>query len=467
MSINLEQLSILIESSENEHLEFKEAKSNFDFEELIRYCVALSNEGGGNLILGVTDKHPRKIIGSLAFPNMEKTKSAIYDHLHLKISVTEIEHFDGRVIVFEIPPRPPGLPLHYIGAYWMRSGSSLVPMTQDMLKNIFNETGLDFSSEICSDITIDDLSKDAIDIFRKKWHQKSMKKIILEYPIEQLLSDAELIIDNKITYSALILLGKQEAISKHLPQAEIVYEYRNSEAAGAAQQRIELKQAFLAIYDVVWNTIDLRNDLQHFHEGFFVHDIRTFNEKVIREAILNAVAHREYRLPGSIFIRQYPKRIEIISPGGFPAGVTEKNILWKQHPRNRRISESFAKCGLVERAGQGMNTIFEECIKESKPRPTFWGTDDYQVCLTLSGLIEDPNFIKFLEKIGSENLAQFSTLDFMLLDTIKREIELDKQLRDRIPRLIDLGIIEGLGHKKGRKYILSRKYYDFVGKKGI
>src|SRR5450759_4337273 len=113
--------------------------------------------------------------------------------------------------------------------------------------------------------------------------------------------------------------------------------------------------------------------------------VATFNEVVIREAILNAVSHRDYRLGGSVFIRQFARRIEIVSPGGFPPGITPENILFRQAPRNRRVAEVLAKCGLVERSGQGMNRIVENAIRESKRQPDFSGTDEYQVSLKLSG----------------------------------------------------------------------------------
>ena len=92
-----------------------------------------------------------------------------------------------------------------------------------------------------------------------------------------------------------------------------------------------------------------RNDIQHFQEGLFVLDIPTFSERVVRESVLNAVSHRDYQLGGSVFIRQHPRRLILESPGGFPVGITEQNILDRQLPRNRRITDIFAKCGLVEK----------------------------------------------------------------------------------------------------------------------
>ena len=104
----------------------------------------------------------------------------------------------------------------------------------------------------------------------------------------------------------------------------------------------------------------------------------------VREAILNAVSHRDYRHPGSVFVRQYPRRLEIVSPGGFPTGITPDNIIDKQFPRNRRIAETFLRCGLVERAGQGANRMLVEAVRDSKPLPDYSRSDEHEVFLSLA-----------------------------------------------------------------------------------
>jgi len=108
--------------------------------------------------------------------------------------------------------------------------------------------------------------------------------------------------------------------------------------------------------------------------------------------------------------------------------------------------------------------MFEECIKESKPAPDFSDTDDYQVSLTLRGDIQDPLFLQFLEKIGQEILATFTTKDFLLLDYLHKEEPVPSEFADRLSRLFDLGVIERAG--KG-KYILSKRFYALAGKKGV
>lgn len=459
----LAQLKKWLRSPETENLEFKQASRQFDSEKLTRYCVALANEGGGKLILGVTDRQPRRIVGTSVFTNIGKVKAQLLDRLHLRIDVDEISAPDGRVVVVHVPTRPIGRPIEYRGAYWMRSDEALVPMTPEKLQQVFAEAEPDFSAQNCKEAAFSDLDLQAIEVFRKRWHRKSGNDELLHSTPEQLLEDAELISEGQITYAALILFGTHKTLGRFLAQAEIIFEYRSRETSLPYQQRKEYRQGFFLYYDALWDTINLRNDEYQYQDGLFMLTVPSFNELVIREAILNAVCHRDYRHAGSVFIRQYPAKIEIVSPGGFPPGITAENILWKQNPRNRRIAEVFAKCGMVERSGQGANRMFEFCARESKHPPDFTGTDDYEVFLTLYGKVQDPRFLTFLEKIGRERQVSFDATDFIVLDLINRDQKLPQWARERVPALLKSGVIERLG----RKHILSRKFYEFVNKKGV
>ena len=464
--MTIEQLEEIMTSKEGEHLEFKEARKNFHFETLVNYCAALSNEGGGKIIFGVTDKRPRRVVGSQAFEQPERTRAGLIEQLHLNIDFSIVNHPNGRVLIFFIPTHSIGNPVNYKGIYWQRKGDSLIAMSEDRLRNIFAEAGNDFSADICASATMDDLDSVAIENLRKRWIIKSVNQSLANLTQEQLLNDAEALVDGDLTYAALILFGSRKALGRHLAQAEVVFEYRASDASGPAQQRKEFRQGFFSFYDELWNLINLRNDIQHFQSGLFILDIPTFSERVVREAVLNAVSHRDYQLGGSVFVRQYPRRLVLESPGGFPVGITKKNILDRQLPRNRRIADIFAKCGLVERSGQGMNLMFELSIKESKTTPDFTGTDQYQVVLNLNGKVQDPRFLKFLDKVGRETLELFSTDDFLLLDYIHKEKKVPEKFENRLQLLVDKGVIERYGRGRGVKYILSRQYYDMVDEKG-
>jgi len=167
---------------------------------------------------------------------------------------------------------------------------------------------------------------------------------------------------------------------------------------------------------------------------------------------------------GSIFRRQYPRRLEIVSPGGFLPGVTPANILDRQTPRNRRLAEACARCGLVERSGQGVNMMFEQCILESKAKPDFSGSDEYQVSVSLPGEIQDEDFLRFLERVGDERLAHFTTQDLILLDLVHRELPVPDELRPRLKTLAGTGVIEARG---AGRYRLSRGFYRSSDQKGV
>lgn len=386
------------------------------------------------------------------------------ERLHIRVDFHILEEEGKRVLVFEVQPRPVGMAVLDKGTAWWRSGDSLVNMPMDVMRGIFAESGHDYSADVCERAGFADFDSVAIENFRQRWIAKSGNASLAALSPEQLLRNAEVITRDGVTYAALILFGTHEALGRFLSQAEVVFEYRATEASCPAQQRQDFRQGFFSFYDRLWKLINDRNDRQHYQDGLFVLDVPTFDERIVREALLNAVSHRDYQLGGSVFIRQYPKRLVVDSPGGFPPEITLKNILDRQSPRNRRIAEVLSRCGLVERSGQGMNLMFELSIRQAKALPDFAGTDAFHVQVTLDGLVQDPKLLTMMERIGQEALKCFSTSDFLVVNAVFREQPIAETLRNRIPNLLDLGVIERAG--RGR-FILGRKYYAAIGERGV
>ena len=408
----------LLSAPEGNHFEFKEAKNRYDFEEAVKYCCALSNCGGGKFVLGISDKRPRKAVGSKAFEQPERTRKGLMEKLRVHVDFKLYEYNGNRILVFEIESRPMGLPIQADGITWWRDGDSLVPMPEDVRRRIYMEVKPDFSSEICPEVTLSDLDSGAIKKFRKKWRGHSGNKRITSLTDEQLLRDCGAITDKGVTYAALILFGKREIIRSKLPHADVVFEYRSKESAGPAAQREEFGEGFFNYFDRIWDLVNLRNDEQHYRDGFFRHPISTFNEDVVREAVLNAVSHRDYRLGGSIFVRQYQNRLVVESPGGLPHGITFENILDRQNARNKLIADIFRLCGLVERSGQGMNLIYEMAIKDAKPLPDFSGSDAFFVMLTLRGKVINSEMLDFIKRTDEELLDAMTIDDYLSLASL-------------------------------------------------
>ena len=462
---SVEQIAQWLTEPEGKRIEFKSALNNFHFEKLVDYCVALANEGGGKIILGVTDRRPREIVGTNAFAEPGRTEAGLYDRLLRRVPIEETKYQGTRVLIVHVPGRLPGTAWQHNGRYLRRAGDDVVPIPDHELRLMHAETGPDYSAEV-SKAALSDLSPPAIAEFRHRWARKTANARVAEWSDEQLLTNAELLVDGRPNIAALVLFGTREALGRHLAQAEIVFEYRSSEASGPAQDRIEFREGFFLFYDILWQRINQRNDRQSYQDGLFRYDIPTFDETAVREALLNAVAHRDYRLGGSIFLRQFPRRLEVISPGGFPPGITPDNILDQQNPRNRRLAEALARCGLIERSGQGMNLMVEAAIRQSKPLPNFAGSADHEVRLTLEGTVQDAAFLRFLERVGEERLRSFSTHDFLVLDTLRQEKPLSVTLSARLPALVEAGVVESHGRGRGARYLLSRGLYAAIGKKG-
>lgn len=466
MPTSLEQLQRWLDEPEGTRLEFKEAKQRFDIELLLKYCVALANEGGGRMVLGVSDARPRQVVGTQALGEPGRTEAGLFERLGQRVAVEELHPPGGRVVIVHVPGRLPGTAWHVDGRYFQRAGDSLVPLSGDELRRMLNDGAADFTAQACPHASLSDLSSGSLALFKQRWARRSNDARKSAWSDEEALTNAELLADGQLTYAALILFGKPASVGRHLAQAELVFEYRSSDASGPAAFREEYREGFFGWLDRIWTAIQLRNERQSYQDGLFRVEVLTFDEISIREAILNAVAHRDYRSSASIFVRQFPQRLEVVSPGGFPPGITEANVLDQQNPRNRRLAEALGRCGLIERSGQGVNLMFEAAIRQGKPLPSFHGTGPHEVRLTLDGQVRNPAFVRFLERIGEQQLRSFSTHDFLALDAIDREKPLSEPLKARLPALEAAGAVERIGRGRGSRYVLSADLYASMGSPG-
>jgi predicted HTH transcriptional regulator len=159
---------------------------------------------------------------------------------------------------------------------------------EERRKAVYGNDSRQYSAETHPNAVMSDLNPALIDQFRAMWLRKSGKGALSGLSPQELLEDAGLTQDGKLTVAALTFMGTRTAMRRYLAQAEVIFEYRSNEASLAFQQRIEYCEGFLGILDSLWTTLNLRNETLHYREGLFVGDIPAFNESVVREAILNA-----------------------------------------------------------------------------------------------------------------------------------------------------------------------------------
>ena len=437
---------------------------------ILGYVIALCNEGGGSLVIGMEDAYPHKVVGTKQNEgSIGQLESDIYRDTEIRPHVYELyenpELKQGRVLVIDVPSRPIGVIFKFEDVPLMRVGEELKPMSDEVYLKIIQEKEPDFSQQICKEATIDDLDEQAIDILRHKYATKQNNPSFLTLPKEQILSDLDLIVGEKVTNAAIILVGKKEAIKRFLPQAAIMLEYRNTENQIPFDNRSKYDQPFYIMIDQLWHDIDLRNGKFPVKEGPYIFDIPYFNEEVIREAVNNAIAHRDYRKESEIVIKQYPQKFVISNAGGFPLGVTLDNLLTvSSTPRNRLLADVLSKTGIVERSGQGIDKIFKNTISEGKQKPDYSQSDRFHVELALSAVIKDRAFALFIESEQAQlpEEQKLSVFEIMALANILED-KTNEVNKATIESLLRRGLIEKHGKTKGTYYILSKNYYDFAG----
>ena len=134
---DIDRLRQYLAENESRQLEFKRATTQFDSTKLMRYCCALSCEGGGKMVFGVSDD--KQVVGTQAFADPAKTEHDIHNRIGLRCTFETLQADGKRVLILHIPRSVVGHPTSYEGRYWMRSGESLAPMSPERLRELLNE----------------------------------------------------------------------------------------------------------------------------------------------------------------------------------------------------------------------------------------------------------------------------------------------------------------------------------------
>lgn len=363
--------------AESEHLEFKEAKQQFDTTRLIRYCAALANEGGGHLVLGVSDSAPRRVVSTRAFPSeaaLNEIKARIVDKLHLRVDVSELEHPDGRVLVFEVPSRPHGQAVSFEGAYLMRAGEDTTAMTPDKLKRIFAEDYQEWFSRPAR------RGGSADDVVALLDTQTYFDLVGIPYPthrdavLERLGSEGLIQKSGAgwtITNLAAILLAKRldafsPALARKAPRV-VIYE-------GANKLRTRQEQTGTRGYAVAFEGlveyVHSSAPQNRFVEEALREEVKMFPRQALRELIANALVHQDFQESGtSVMIELFEDRVEISNPGVPPVPV--ERFIDEYRSRNERLADLMRRMGICEEKGSGIDKVVGAAEAYQLPAPDF------------------------------------------------------------------------------------------------
>lgn len=360
-------------ASEHPRLEFKEAKRQFDNRKLYEYCVAIANEGGGYLILGVADKPPRPVVGTQAFRNPVAMAEKLFEAVGFRVDIEEVTHPEGRVLVFHIPSRPRGTAYHLEGKYLMRSGEALVPMSEDKLRHIFAEGQPDW---------LEGHSKVGLDgqaIVELLDTQAFFELLKLPYPrerdgvIERLLS--ERLVDETeggcaIRRLGALLLAKRfedfPDLSRKAPRVVVYTETSKAET--------RLDQTGTKGYAVGFQGL-VRFVMAQLPQNEVIEDalrkeVKLVPEVAIRELVANALIHQDFTIGGaSVMVEVYSNRVEISNPGE-PVVPVERFIDGYQS-RNERLADLMRRMGICEEKSSGIDRVVQAAEVYQLPAPDF------------------------------------------------------------------------------------------------
>ncbi len=362
---------------ETEQLEFKEAKQQFDTTKLLRYCVALANEGGGHLVLGVSSKPPRRVVGTRAFPSeqaMNDIKARIVDKLHVRVDIHEVNHAGGRVLVFAIPSRPVGQAVHFDGAYLMRAGEDLVAMTPDMLKRVFAEGEQDWFSRAARP----DASPD--DVIALLDTQTYFELLDLPYPtsrdgvLERLESEgfiSRTALGWKITNLAAILLAKRlDAFSPALARKAPRFVIYEGSSKLRTREDLPGTKGYAVGFKGLVDFVHSSAPQNRFVEEAVREEVKMFPKQALRELVANALIHQDFQEAGSsVMIEMYSDRVEISNPG--TPSISVERFIDEYRSRNERLADVMRRFGICEEKGSGVDKVVDAAEVFQLPAPDF------------------------------------------------------------------------------------------------
>jgi ATP-dependent DNA helicase RecG len=434
--------------AETEIVEFKEAKESYDFGKIGKYFSALSNEANLKgkscawLIFGVDNNH--KIIGSnyrCRRKDLDSLKKEIGDKTTQNISFIEIYELhkpEGRVVMFQIPAAPQGIPVAFEGYYHGRANESLAALNIEKIERIRNQViGRDWSRNIVPDATFEDLDKEAI---RKAREQFKLKNVSLKDEVDTwddvtFLNKAKVTLNGRITNTAILLLGKDEASALLSPAiAQITWVLKD--APGGYEHFFT---PFILTIDKTLDCIrNLRYSFMVNDNSLFPKEVTHYDKWVIRELLQNCVAHQEYGKSCRIIVLEYNDRLIFQNAGGFIPDSVEEVIRHnspQDYYRNPFLAAAMVNLNMIETVGNGIKKIFTIQKERLFPMPTYDISDETHTKVTVYGELLDENYASVLN-----DHPELPLEDVIALDKVQKKMPLNEV---EIQRMRDLELVAG------------------------
>jgi len=488
-----EELQRLIAAGESLAVEFKgEERAALNDRELVEAVVCLANRQGAErarLLIGVEDDG--RITGARARhgsgTDIHRLAALVANRTRpsIAVNVEVIALHDQAVIVIEVPyqRQPVGTSE---GVYLRRvlggdGRPACVPMDVYAMQSLQSDRGLlDPSAQRVAGARWEDLDPLEFERFRRSVRERRGRsdESLLDLADLELAKALGVVEANgavrDVRLAALLLFGKVEALQRFVPSHEVAFQVLRG-------LDVEVNDFFrwplLRTMEEIEARIRARNREQELMVGLLRVGVPDYPERALREAVANALIHRDYQRLGAVHFQWHADRIEISSPGGFPEGVRLDNLLvTAPRPRNPLLADAFKRAGIVERTARGIDTIFYEQLRNGRPAPSYERSDSTGVVVVIPGGAANLDFVRLLvtesqggRVLGLDELLVLNTLwqerSLTTEDAARLTQKPEPETRATLHRLVEAGLIEERGQKKGRTWHLSAAAYRALGDK--
>ncbi|OQX12106.1 MAG: transcriptional regulator [Desulfobulbaceae bacterium A2] len=443
-------LETLIQDWENEVVEFKLAGKEYSTDKIGEYFSALANEANLRglekswLVFGVHNKS-RSVVGSDYRPEpkrLQGTKMQMAENTEPSVTfrnIHELAHRDGRVILFEIPAAPRGMPIAWKGHYYARAGESLTHLGLDKLDEIRQQTlATDWTAQLVPKASLQDLDETALakarEAFARKYANRFAVDEVQSWPLSTFLDRARVTLRGSITRAALLLLGKPEAAWHLSPHpAQMTWKLEGQERAYE-----HFSPPFLLtttqLYQRIRN-IQLRLLPQ---DQLLPVEVSKYDQKIVLEALHNCIAHQDYSRHARIVVIEQLDRLVFENEGNFfdgePSDYLEGNRIPKRY-RNPFLAQAMAELNMIDTMGYGIHDMYTRQARRYFPMPDYDLSESGAVKLTIYGGVVDPAYSRML--IQKTDLA---FIDVLALDRVQKKLPIHA---GAAKRLKSAGLIEG------------------------
>ncbi len=462
-------LKRLIQEWESEVVEFKLAEKNYSTDKIGRYFSALANEANLReqekawLVFGVDNKR-RSVAGSKyreKREHLQNIKMQIAGGTQPSITFREIhEHFheNRRVILFEVPASPKGLPIAWKEHYYARAGESLIGLGLDKLDEIRQQTlATDWSAQPVAEATINDLDEEALSKARELYVSKHSDRLseneVIQWSPETFLDRARLTQNKKITRTAILLLGKSESAYLLSPHpAQMTWKLSRPEQAYE-----HFGPPFLLNTSVLYRKI--RNTQLRVlpDDQLLPVEISRYDQNIVLEALHNCIAHQDFDRNGRIVVTEMPdNRLVFENEGSFFEGSPDDYVTGNKTPRRYRnpfLAQAMTELNMIDTIGRGIYSMHFKQASRFLPMPDYELSERNMVKMTVYGHVVDLAYSRLL--MQKTNLP----LDVVLaLDRVQKRLPLTDEM---IRKLRMDGLIEG---RKPNFYVSASVAKDTAGK---